>query len=40
MLEQYRHKDLDGLLKTMTKAAFTEVWPLLSRGRLAETTAA
>ncbi|MGK2962273.1 MAG: hypothetical protein ACSLFK_09015 [Gemmatimonadaceae bacterium] len=32
MLEAYRGKDLDALLKTMTRETFANVWPLLRQG--------
>jgi hypothetical protein len=32
MLNQYRGKDLDALLKTMDWGAFTEAWPMLREG--------
>ncbi len=32
MLEDYRGKDLDALLKTMTRATFHDAWPMLSKG--------
>ncbi len=32
MLDEYRGKDLDALLKKMDRSAFEEVWPLLRQG--------
>ena len=32
MLDAYRGKDLDALLKTMTRDTFADVWPLLRQG--------
>ena len=32
MLDQFRGKDLDGLLQTMGLEAFAEMWPLLRQG--------
>ena len=32
MLEKYKGKDLDSLIKTMRPDAFAEVWPLLTKG--------
>jgi hypothetical protein len=32
MLDAYRGKDLDALLKTMTRETFANVWPLLRQG--------
>ena len=34
MLEAYHGKDLDGLIKQMTREVFDETWPLVSKGLL------
>ena len=39
MLEEYRGKDLDALLKTMTRQTFSDVWPMLSQGLHANASA-
>jgi hypothetical protein len=36
MLDAYRGKDLDALLKTMTRETFASVWPLLQQGLQSE----
>ena len=39
MLDAYRGKDLDALLKKMTRETFAEVWPLLRQGLHSEARA-